>query len=716
MAYKTTAPADDEFLADFPAEQREQHRAIVNDKIVNAGKLNGLTSGNASGNIPISNGTKNTNLNADLLDGHDSTYFAPATHTHDAATTSSNGLMSNTDKTKLNGIATGAEVNQNAFANMKVGSTTIQADAKQDTLELEAGSNISLTPDATNDKVTIGATGLLPLSGGTLTGNTTLKKANPRFIIQTTGATRGTAPSAAVNDVHIYGYDNASKALWGLYSRYGTDKSNRVDLIAYKGTTTDSIWSGIGIGYDGSGNWFTSAPTPAANSNNTNIATTAFVNTRLQSTITSTNAKPLRVTTTYNDSSGTTYTSDCITVNTSNSNYGNNVAFGGGGNTIVGGGESYSAQLAALEGNSGENCYICADGTVYIKPNCNTFANAKEFSFKADGTSSFPGTISVNGTAVSLSNHTHSYLPLSGGTISGNIAKSTNVTKGTNPSATTWLLSNIVFDKGGTATANRLSEYRAFVESNGRVGTEMLSYDYTSGATAYGILGIYKPLNAAGYAYTNSQFRIDKANTSAGGGLRLVGAGQNFAISISNTNVTKGTAPSAIQYVGIDFYGKDMSSYNQRTGMIEHSINTANLSSTYLRAYNCTTNTNTATSSIGVHVDGSGNAYTSAPTPAATDNSTKIATTAFVKNFVGTGGGISASSIAQNGYVKFANGLIIQWGKKTASTFNFPITFPNAVYGAWDICDTSNWSRIQVLTTSSVTFSTNSGYAFAIGY
>lgn len=78
--------------------------------------------------------------------------------TYSEATTSTAGLMSSGDKTKLNGIATGAEVNQNAFANVTVGSTTIAADAKQDTLTLAAGSNVTLTPDATNDKVTIAAT------------------------------------------------------------------------------------------------------------------------------------------------------------------------------------------------------------------------------------------------------------------------------------------------------------------------------------------------------------------------------------------------------------------------------------------------------------------------------------------------------------------------------------------------------------------------------
>lgn len=80
------------------------------------------------------------------------------------ATTSSDGLMSSTDKTKLNGIATGAEVNQNAFSNIKVGTTTIAANSKTDTLTLVAGTNVTLTPDATNDKITIAASG-----GGTIT-------------------------------------------------------------------------------------------------------------------------------------------------------------------------------------------------------------------------------------------------------------------------------------------------------------------------------------------------------------------------------------------------------------------------------------------------------------------------------------------------------------------------------------------------------------------
>ena len=87
-------------------------------------------------------------------DGSTST-VSDANTTYGAATTSAAGLMSVDDKKKLNGVASGAEVNQNAFSNVVVGSTTVAADSKTDTLTLVAGSNVTLTPDATNDKITI---------------------------------------------------------------------------------------------------------------------------------------------------------------------------------------------------------------------------------------------------------------------------------------------------------------------------------------------------------------------------------------------------------------------------------------------------------------------------------------------------------------------------------------------------------------------------------
>lgn len=54
----------------------------TNNIVDNSEKLGGNSPGNSSGNIPISNGTVCTNLNADKLDGKDESAFASASHNH----------------------------------------------------------------------------------------------------------------------------------------------------------------------------------------------------------------------------------------------------------------------------------------------------------------------------------------------------------------------------------------------------------------------------------------------------------------------------------------------------------------------------------------------------------------------------------------------------------------------------------------------------------
>ena len=74
------------------------------------------------------------------------------------------------------------------------------------------------------------------------------------------------------------------------------------------------------------------------------------------------------------------------------------------------------------------------------------------------------------------------------------------------------------------------------------------------------------------------------------------------------------------------------------------------------------------------------------PTPSASDNSTKAATTAWIKTFAKTSGAnyMSTFSKAGNGYFKFTNGLIIQWGSVAAASGNrnvsLPISFSNTNY------------------------------------
>ena len=150
---------------------------------------------------------------------------------------------------------------------------------------------------------------------------------------------------------------------------------------------------------------------------------------------------------------------------------------------------------------------------------------------------------------------------------------------------------------------------------------------------AYNGTYYYHEINADGTDKTNAQLYVFRSNAQeCSPGIRLEGAGQNFALSAVDTSFKKGTPPaSSNKYWGIDFYGEDHEYYTQRVGLLETVVTPENRCSTSLIAYGCTTNLDENHCSIRAIVDGSGNAYTEAPTPSAGDNSTKIATTEYVQ-------------------------------------------------------------------------------------
>lgn len=131
--------------------------------------------------------------------------ITPTKKTVSSASTSAAGLMSAADKTKLDGIASGAQANQNAFSNVKVGTTTIAADSTTDTLELVAGTNITLTPDATNDKVTITASITNnALTTTSVSGTVTGSASGTAGIAGTVGAPSVTITKTTVTDALGY--------------------------------------------------------------------------------------------------------------------------------------------------------------------------------------------------------------------------------------------------------------------------------------------------------------------------------------------------------------------------------------------------------------------------------------------------------------------------------------------------------------------------------
>ena len=127
-------------------------------------------------------------------------------------------------KTKLG--LNGAEPNQNAFSNIVVGSTKIEADSKTDTLTL-VGSNVTITPDATNDKITIGVA-----SGSTST----------KGIVQLTDSTSSTSTTTAATPKSVKSaYDLANTAKTASANAQSTADSKVGSVSMSSGTNNGTL-------------------------------------------------------------------------------------------------------------------------------------------------------------------------------------------------------------------------------------------------------------------------------------------------------------------------------------------------------------------------------------------------------------------------------------------------------------------------------------------
>ena len=153
---------------------------------------------------------------------------------------SGKGLSTNdyttTEKNKLAGIDAGAQVNQNAFSNVVVGSTTIAADAVTDSLTIAAGTGISVSGDATNDKVTITNSGVRTIATGSANGTISVN-------------TNGTAA-----DVAVKGLGSAAYTASTAYDAAGTAQTKADAALASAKTYADGIknalLNGAGAAYD----------------------------------------------------------------------------------------------------------------------------------------------------------------------------------------------------------------------------------------------------------------------------------------------------------------------------------------------------------------------------------------------------------------------------------------------------------------------------------
>jgi hypothetical protein len=155
-----------------------------------------------------------------LTDTPDMSSFASSNHNHDDTYASLYHNHSGTYAPLSHNHS--SYVNQNAFSNVKVGSTTISADTTTDTLTLVAGNNITLTPNATSDQITISAT----------------SSSSGSYTHPDSGVIAGTYKSVTVNsEGHVTGGTNPT-----TLSGYGiTDAVTGDDFALYIQSAADEM-------------------------------------------------------------------------------------------------------------------------------------------------------------------------------------------------------------------------------------------------------------------------------------------------------------------------------------------------------------------------------------------------------------------------------------------------------------------------------------------
>ena len=168
----------------------------------------------ATHNVPrvkIGDGVKTVNQ-LDFIDVN----LAAADHTHPTDTT--RAAQKDFEEHLAKHAPADAEKNQNAFSNIIAGSTTIAANSSTDSLTIAAGSNIIITPDEADGKITIAATDTTYSAGeGVAFSGTTISNAGVRAV--SAGSTNGTIKvntNGVDTEVAIKGLGSAAYAQKGM--------------------------------------------------------------------------------------------------------------------------------------------------------------------------------------------------------------------------------------------------------------------------------------------------------------------------------------------------------------------------------------------------------------------------------------------------------------------------------------------------------------------
>lgn len=172
-------------------------------------------------------------------------------------------------------------------------------------------------------------------------------------------------------------------------------------------------------------------------------------------------------------------------IDNSSDTYGNGIAIGGGGLTIIGGGESSDVIKSAASSGGEERLVLANDGAIEFYTNCQDGID-KSVHTTIDNTGLFSGTAAnakavpwsgVTGKPTSYppSSHTHAYLSLSGGTMTGALNFANGI----------W---NVVGDDVAIGDMN-VSGTLGVMGKNGNTGIKLVQYgaSTTGGAAAPGV-------------------------------------------------------------------------------------------------------------------------------------------------------------------------------------------------------------------------------------
>lgn len=467
---------------------------------------------------------------------------------------------------------------------------------------------------------------------------------------------RGTAPSSNIEfstfDFRDCGTSSGNHRIGLVSTVYKTDKSSYTGMYAYDttvatGNSPADWW--LGIGCDKNAKVYTHAPTPAATSNDTNIATTAFVKTAISNNNSS--YLPLAGGTMTGQITSSVSSAYWVDIAAKSSIIASNNTSGAYG-WLSGYTKSYRVMLGAYPGNdemiqlySYTKARASAGGKTNNTPTSYFTWNAATGEIRNSGGATLSSTLNIAPGAAN------------------NYSEGIRIQKATNNWATIVLgckagtVNGNPATNGGWFIGNNTSNQLVINNTDSSTGKASIWIDTDKKVTMTGACNVVGTITQNGTAVSLNGHTHSYAasNHSHSDYLPLAGGTMTGNITRKNTSVTRGTAPSSNQYMST--YYQD--SKGNAIGCFESGYYKDKSAKTGMYTYNTTVASGGSVGSVGVGCDKNGNVYTWAPTPASGDNSTKIATTAFVKSALAS---VKDEVVSKKTGYFYIGDVIIQYG------------------------------------------------------